>query len=60
MSGEERVIQHDVEFGGTGLDGGAGFSELIECILGTFVEAHYAGYKDVRTFEVGDAALDPV
>jgi hypothetical protein len=37
------VVQDDVEFGGAGFYGGAGFFELGEGVLGPFVEADDAG-----------------
>jgi hypothetical protein len=40
------VVEHDVEFCGSGCDGGARFVELGVCILGSFVEAYYACYND--------------
>jgi hypothetical protein len=54
------MVEHDVEFGGAGDDGGAGFAELRVGVLCALVEADDAGYDDGRAFEVGDAALDPV
>lgn len=54
------MVEHNVEFGCAGLDGGAGFFELVECVLGAFVEAYNAGYEDFCSFEVGGATLDPV
>jgi hypothetical protein len=57
---KDAVIEDDVEFRGAGGDGGAGFFELGERVLGAFVEADDAGDEDVGAFEVGDAAGDPV
>jgi hypothetical protein len=54
------VVEDEVEFRGTGCDCGAGFAELGVGVLGAFVEADDAGDDDRGTFEVGDAALDPV
>ena len=44
--GENAVVEHDVQFCGSGCDGSARFAEFGVCILGSFVESYYAGYDD--------------
>jgi hypothetical protein len=58
--GENAVVKHDIQFCGSGFDGGARFVEFGVRVLGSFMEAYYAGYDDRRAFEVGDAAGDVV
>jgi hypothetical protein len=57
---EKRMIKHDIKFGCSGCDGGAGFPQLRVRVLCAFVEADDAGYDDGGALEVGYAALDPV
>ena len=58
--GEEVVVEDDVEFAGTGGDGGAGFAQLGVGVLRALVEADDAGDDYRGAFEVGDAAGNPV
>jgi len=58
--GENAVVKHDVQFCGSGFDGGARFMQFGVRVLGSFMEAYHAGYDDRGTFEVGDAAGDVV
>lgn len=46
MFGEEGVVEDKVEFGCSGCDCGAGFSELGVGVLCAFVETNDAGYDD--------------
>jgi hypothetical protein len=54
---KERVVEDDVEFCGTCCYGGTCFLQLVVCVLCSFMEANNAGYENVGTFKVGDAAL---